>query len=223
MRYPPRPYDRPLILSGKWKNGYGAGFISAADEGEGRRRDEQYVERSRAQHVEGLEGSLAEEEPEEDEARQYSEAGGEGAQKVQLPRGKKHTDGDRYGALEDHGSRDVPDGQGVFVVPEPDHGVELLRELGGQGREDQRDEAGGYTDGLREVLHGSHEEVGPESHHRDHSKQLRGDGPGRRPGAGRPEREPLRDIAFGLTTSPYGHYHVEDVGTEERDGQQNLH
>ena len=53
--------------------------------------------------------------------------------------------------------------------------------LRGQGRQDQRDDARRDTDGQREVLHGSHEEVGAEAHHHDRPYQLRGDGPGRRP------------------------------------------
>src|SRR5919112_4781597 len=171
--------------------------MSAACEVDDRCHDEHYVERACAQHVGSSKGGFAEQEPEENEAREDGEGGGEGAQEVQLPRGEEDPDRDRDGALEDHGARDVADGQGVFVVAEPDHRVELLGQFGCHGGEDQRDDARGYTDGPREVFYGPHKEVGAEAHHRDRAYQLRGDGPGWPLGATGPEYEALGDVSFG--------------------------
>ncbi len=123
--------------------------------------------------------------------------------KSSLPRRKEHPDRDRDGALEDHRPRDVADGQGVFVIPEPENRVELLRQLRRQRREDECDQAGGDSYGLGEMLYGADEEVGAEGHHDDRPDQLRGDGPGRPLRAKGPEREPGGGIFFGLPTLLY--------------------
>src|SRR5215210_416334 len=72
------------------------------------------------------------------------------------------------------------------------------------------------------MLDGADEEVGAEAHNGDRRDHLGGDGPGGALGAVGPEREPGRDIPFGLSALPYGHYNVEDVSSEQHHGQEYL-
>src|SRR5215217_6526087 len=222
MRLPPRPYDKSLILSRKLKNKCGVRFTSAADEEDDRRHDEDYIEGPGAEHIERPQGGFAQQETQEDYARDDGEEGRKSAKKVELPRREEHPDRDRDGALEDHRPCDIADSQGVLIIPKPDDRVELLGQLRCQWREDQRDQARGHSYRRAEMLDGADEEVGAETHHRDRPDQLRGDGPGRPLRAVRPEREPGGDISFGLSALPYGPYHVEDVSGEQHHGHEYL-
>ena len=58
----------------------------------------------------------------------------------QVPAREDQADGHREGALEDHRAGDVAQGERVLALPDPEHGVELLRQLGGDGSDEQRDE-----------------------------------------------------------------------------------
>src|SRR5215216_1243582 len=193
--------------------------VRAAIEEDDRRHDEDYIEGPGAEHIERPQGGFAQQETQEDYARDDGEEGRKSAKKVELPRREEHPDRDRDGALEDHRPCDIADSQGVLIIPKPDDRVELLGQLRCQWREDQRDQARGHSYRRAEMLDGADEEVGAEAHHRDRPDQLRGDGPGRPLRAVRPEREPSWDVPFCLSALTHGPHNVDDVSGEQHHGK----
>src|SRR5918993_2306868 len=111
-------------------------------------RQEHEIQGARAQHLPRVQWGLAQKEQQEYNARGKSQPRREGFEEAQLPSRKQEAQSDRQRALEDHGSGYVPEGQGILVFPEPDHGVELLGQLRRQGSEYQGDQTRRYAERL---------------------------------------------------------------------------
>ena len=108
-----------------------------------------------------------------------------------------------------------------FPVPDPDDGVELLWQLGGERRQDQRDQTRWQPDVPRGVLDRLNEDVSPAHHQPEGQQPLREDGPRRgfRPQA--PEREPLRHLLQGLARVE-GPPDVEGVSRDQQERKDDL-
>ena len=72
-------------------------------------------------------------------AEEREQAGHEGVA-GELPGREDQADRDRERALEHHGPGDVAERQRVLALADPEHRVELLRQLGGDRRDQQRDD-----------------------------------------------------------------------------------
>src|SRR3712207_2198396 len=150
-----------------------------SQDGDQRHHDEHGVERPPDEQVLALDGLFPPDQQVEIRPAYERQHRGESVEQVEAPPGEHEAQGHRHRALEDHGPGYVPERQGVLVAPDPDHGVDLLGELGGQGREQERYEAGRQPDRLGEMLDGGDEEVSPDAHHRHHPHHLRRHGPDR--------------------------------------------
>src|SRR2546426_4173821 len=72
--------------------------------------------------------------------RDQREYGRQRAKAAELPRRQEDADGDRDGRLEHHRAGDVAERDDVLPLACPDEAVGRLRQLRGEGREDERDE-----------------------------------------------------------------------------------
>src|SRR5215207_3341283 len=187
-----------------------------------RRHHEGGVQYSADEQVFALDRLLALEQHVEVPATEEGEYHGEYVQPIEGPVRERETQSYRHRALEDHRPGYVAQGKRVLVAPQPDDGVELLRQFRGQGSEHQRDQTRRHPHGLREVLDGAHEEVGADSHHGYRAYDLRRDGPGRRPGRGRPQGQLLGRFLLLLTARLYGLPDEERVSHDQPDRQNQL-
>src|SRR5215211_2951415 len=101
---------------------------------------------------------------------------------------------DGNGALEDHRAGDVAEGQGVLAVPHPEDGVELLGQLGRQGREHEGYQTGGQPKSLCGMLDRVDEEVRARDDHPEARERLEDDRQERRVLSARQEQELLRHL-----------------------------
>src|SRR5215211_2690901 len=132
-------------------------------------------------------------------SRSQGEHHGEEVERGEVPRREKDAKGNGDGALEHHCARDVAEGQGVLAVPHPEDGVELLGQLGRQGRQNQGYETGGQTQAPGSVLDRVNEEVGPRDDDPEARERLEDDGEERRVLSAGQEQKPLRHLFKMLT------------------------
>src|SRR5215218_6314008 len=154
-------------------------------------------------------------------SRGQGEHHGEEVERREVPGRKEDAEGDGYGALEDHRARNVTQSQGVLAVPHPEGGVELLGQLGRQGRQYQGYEAGRQTEAPGGVLDRVDEDVGPRDDDPEARERLEDDGEERRVLAARQDQEPLRHL-LQMPTGGERPSDVEAVAEGEHEGEGDL-
>src|SRR5215210_261988 len=173
-------------------------YASAVDPGSQngyhRADDEGGVEQTAEHQAAGPQLSGEPEREIDEPSRSQGEHHGEEVERREVPRRKKDTESDGYGALEDHRAGNVTEGQGVLAVSHPEDGVELLGELGRQGRQYQGYQAGGQAQTLGGVLDRVDEEVRASDDDAQARERLEDDGEERRGLAARQEQELLRHL-----------------------------
>src|SRR5918997_4094346 len=199
-----------------------AAIDPTSQDGDQRHHEEHGVEHPPDEQVLALDGLFSPDQQVEVRSAYERQHRRQGVEQVEAPRGEHESQSHRHRALEDHGPGYVPEGQGVLVAPDPDHGVELLGELRGQGRKHERYEAGRQPHRLGEMLDGGNEEVGPDAHNRHRPQHLRRHGPERGLGPRRPEGQLLGRVLDALPAGLYGAPDVDAVRDDEDDGQDHL-
>src|ERR1700709_2226409 len=107
-----------------------------------------------------------------EEAASEAETDREDRVGAEVPVGEDQADSNRDHRLEDHRPGDVAEGQRVLAFAHPEEAVDLLRQLGRQRRQDQRQDQGLDADAVGDLEQLFDEEVGAADHRPEPDQEL---------------------------------------------------